>query len=65
MNIAEKQVYEVLKRNRKVMSTIQIATRVYLSVDQTLRYLKRLEAQGLIERVGNKRGWFVPAEDHK
>lgn len=43
-------------------TTKHIAQHVYLSQDQALRYLLKMEQKGIIYRIGTRSGWRVEDE---
>jgi uncharacterized membrane protein len=46
-----------LTRKMGKATTQAIASGIYLSSSQTWRYLKRLEQEGQIQRIGERGGW--------
>lgn len=63
-SLVELNILEYLERRAKYHDapapTRYIANAIHLGTDQTLRYLIRLEKRGKINRVGERKGWFLP-----
>ncbi|NJL95440.1 MAG: hypothetical protein HC915_17805 [Anaerolineae bacterium] len=56
----EKQILDAVRSGERHMgkaTTMQVAVQVFLSDDQTYRYLHKLEREGKVRRVGRKGGW--------
>lgn len=47
-----------LERNNGKATTKAVATQIHLSQVQTWRYLKQMESQGSLRRVGKRGGWL-------
>jgi Mn-dependent DtxR family transcriptional regulator len=48
---------ELLTRRAGKATTQAIASDIFLSAVQTWRYLKRLEDEGQVQRIGERGGW--------
>lgn len=60
----EQQIFQAVRsgeRHSGRASTKSVAVQVYLSDDQTYRYLRKMEQEGKIRRIGKKGGWRTVA----
>jgi len=54
-------ITEIHRATYAPAKTISLAQRIYMSQEQTRRYLRALEASGVVRRVGQRGGWLPVA----